>query len=279
MEYGYIPLEDSVKEAFHKNEQVSRTLEYAYDDFALAQIAKKMGKNEDYNSYMERAQNYRNVFDPEVNNMNGRYADGSFADNFTRDQHVSFITEGTPWQYNWYVPHDVEGLMELMGGKEAFNADLDKFFEVGQYWHGNEPSHQIPFLYTYSGQPWKTQKIVANTMNEEYGTGPGGLSGNEDAGQMSAWYVFGALGFYPVCPALPEYRVCGPKFKKITVNLNSGKKLVINAPNYSKENIYIQKMMINGKQHDMNALDHFVLTDGAEIDFEMGNLPTKNEGN
>jgi predicted alpha-1,2-mannosidase len=279
LEYGYIPLEDPVKEAFHKNEQVSRTLEYAYDDFALAQIAKKMGKNEDYNSYMERAQNYRNVFDPEVNNMNGRYADGSFADNFTRDQHVSFITEGTPWQYNWYVPHDVEGLMELMGGKEAFNADLDKFFEVGQYWHGNEPSHQIPFLYTYSGQPWKTQKIVANTMNEEYGTGPGGLSGNEDAGQMSAWYVFGALGFYPVCPALPEYRVCGPKFKKITVNLNSGKKLVINAPNYSKENIYIQKMMINGKQHDMNALDHFVLTDGAEIDFEMGNLPTKNEGN
>lgn len=275
LEYGYIPLEDPVNEAFHKNEQVSRTLEYAYDDFALAQIAEKMGKNDDYNHYMKRAQNYRNVFDTDVNNMNGRYADGNFAGNFTRDQHVSFITEGTPWQYNWYVPHDVEGLMELMGGKEAFNADLDKFFEVGQYWHGNEPSHQIPYLYTYSGQPWKTQEIVANTMNEEYGTGPGGLSGNEDAGQMSAWYIFGALGFYPVCPALPEYRVCGPKFEKITVNLNSGKKLVINAPNYSKENIYIRKMMVNGKQHDMNALDHFVLTDGAEIDFEMGNQPEK----
>jgi predicted alpha-1,2-mannosidase len=279
LEYGYIPLEDPVEEAFHKNEQVSRTLEYAYDDFALAQIAKKMGKNEDYSYYMERAQNYRNVFDPEVNNMNGRYADSTFAGNFTRDQHVSFITEGTPWQSNWYVPHDVDGLMKLMGGKDAFNADLDEFFEVGQYWHGNEPSHQIPYLYTFSGQPWKTQEIVANTMNEEYGTGPGGLSGNEDAGQMSAWYVFGALGFYPVCPASPEYRVCGPIFKKITVKLNSGKKLIINAPGYSKENIYIEKMIVNGKQHDMNVLDHFVLTDGAEIDFKIGNLPNKSEGN
>lgn len=275
LKYGYIPLEDSVKEAFHKNEQVSRTLEYAYDDFALAQIAKKMGKTEDYNYFMKRAQNYRNVFDPSVHNMNGRHADGSFNKNFIRDQHTSFITEGTPWQYNWYVPQDVPGLIKLMGGKEAFNADLDKFFEVGQYWHGNEPSHQIPFLYTYSGQPWKTQKIVANTMNEEYGTGPGGLSGNDDAGQMSAWYVFGALGFYPVCPVLPEYQICGPKFKRIIVNMESGKRLEINAPDYSKENIYIQKITLNGKEYHSNTLNHFDLVKGAKIDFEMGSQPKK----
>jgi len=269
LKYGYIPLEDSVKEAFHKNEQVSRTLEYAYDDFALAQIAKKMGQVADYNYYMKRAQNYRNVFDPKVNNVNGRYADGRFTENFIRDRHVSFITEGTPWQYNWYVPHDVEGLMKLMGGCEAFNSNLDQFFEIGQYWHGNEPSHHTPFLYNYSGQPWKTQKIVASTMNEEYETGPGGLSGNEDGGQMSAWYVFGALGFYPLCPALPEYQVCGPKFKKITVTLPQQKQLVINAPNYSPKNIYIQKLTINGKESSSNALNYFDLVNGAELNFEM----------
>ena len=275
LKYGYIPLEDSVKEAFHKNEQVSRTLEYAYDDFALAQIAKKMGKTEDYNYYIKRSKNYRNVFDSKVNNMNGRHADGSFNQNFVRDQHTSFITEGTPWQYNWYVPQDVNGLIELMGGKDAFNADLDKFFEVGQYWHGNEPGHQIPYLYTYSGQPWKTQKIVANTMNEEYGTGPGGLSGNDDAGQMSAWYVFGALGFYPVCPALPEYQICGPKFRKITITLESGKHVKINAPNYSQQNIYIQSIKLNGKEFNSNTLNHFDLEKGAEIDFDLGDKPKK----
>ena len=275
LKYGYIPLEDPVKEAFHKNEQVSRTLEYAYDDFALAQIAKKMGKTDDYAYYMQRAQNYRNVFDPAVNNMNGRYADSSFSKEFFRDQHMSFITEGTPWQYNWYVPHDVEGLIELMGGRDAFNADLDEFFAVGQYWHGNEPSHHTPFLYNYSGQPWKTQQIVANTMNEEYETGPGGLSGNEDGGQMSAWYVFGALGFYPVCPALPEYQLCGPKFKKITIYLPQQKRLVINAPNYSPENSYIQKLTINRKESKSNALNYFDLAKGAELNFEMGNQPKK----
>ncbi len=275
LKYGYIPVEDPVKEAFHKKEQVSRTLEYAYDDFALAQVAKKMGKTEDYNYYMGRAKNYKNVFDPEVNNVNARHADGSFAKGFTRGQHTPYITEGTPWQYNWYVPHDVEGLIGLMGGRDAFNADLDKFFEVGQYWHGNEPSHQIPFLYTYSGQPWKTQRIVNNTMNEEYGTGPGGLSGNDDAGQMSAWYVFGALGFYPVCPVLPGYQICGPKFNKITVCLNSGKKLEISAPSYSKENIYIQKIKLNGKEYLSNTLGHFDFVSGGKLDFVMGDQPKK----
>jgi len=275
LKYGYIPLEDPVKEAFHVNEQVSRTLEYAYDDYALAQIAAKMGNEEDYNYYLQRSQNYKNVFDPAVNNMNGRYKDGTFSKEFTRDERMSFITEGTPWQYNWYVPHEVDGLIELMGGTAAFNADLDSFFKVGQYWHGNEPSHQTPYLYTYSGQPWKTQKIVANTMEEEYGIGPGGLSGNDDAGQMSAWYVFGALGFYPVCPASPEYSICGPKFNRIIMNLGNGKKLLIESPNYNKENIFIQEMTFNAMKFDKNFISHDLLLKGGHWNIELSNTPMK----
>lgn len=271
LKYGYIPLEDSVKEAFHKGEQVSRTLEYAYDDFALAQVSKKMGKKDDYEYFMKRSQNYRNVFDPSVNNMNGRYADGTFKKDFTRDKHSSFITEGTPWQYNWYVPQDMNGLIGLMGGTEAFNKDLDKFFEVGQYWHGNEPSHQIAFLYNYSGQPWKTQKIVADVMNEEYGIGPGGLSGNDDAGQMSAWYILGAIGFYPVSPVSAEYQICGPKFKKITIKLGNGNELVINAPNYSHKNIYIKGVNLNGEQYKANSFFHEVLMKGGQWNFDLSN--------
>lgn len=273
LKYGYIPLEDSVKEAFHKEEQVSRTLEYAYDDFSLAQIAKKMGKLDDYAYFMKRAQNYRNVFDPAVNNMNGRYADGSFYKNLDRKQFMSFITEGTAWQYNWYVPHDVEGLMELMGGKDGFNKTLDEFFEAGQYWHGNEPSHQIPFLYNYSGQPWKTQKIVAKTMSEEYGIGPGGLSGNEDAGQMSAWYVFGALGFYPVSPSSGNYQLFGPKFTKISVQLGKNKVLNINAPKYTKENIYMGQIKFNNKLFNSVSITHNLLLQGGELYFEMMSAP------
>jgi predicted alpha-1,2-mannosidase len=271
LKYGYIPLEDSVKEAFHDNEQVSRTLEYAYDDFALAQIAKKLDKQDDYAYYMKRAQNYHNVFDPAVNNVNARHANGAFAKEFQRNKEVSYITEGTPWQYNWYVPQDVKGLMELMGGTKAFNKELDDFFKAGQYWHGNEPSHQIAYLYNYSGQPWKTQKIVANTMKEEYGMGPGGLSGNDDSGQMSAWYVLGAIGFYPVCPGLPEYQICGPKFKKVTIKLDSGKSFIINAPNYSPENIYIQGMDINGKKYETFTLPHELLIQGGQFNFDLSN--------
>jgi predicted alpha-1,2-mannosidase len=269
LKYGYIPLEDSVKEAFHDNEQVSRTLEYAYDDFALAQIAKKMGKVDDCCYFMKRSQNYRNVFDPVVHNINARHADGSFNKDFLRDKEISYITEGTPWQFNWFVPQDVKGLIELMGGTEDFNNGLDNFFKADQYWHGNEPSHQIAYLYDYSGQPWKTQKIVANVMKEEYGMGPGGLSGNDDSGQMSAWYILGALGFYPVCPVLPEYQICGPKFKKITIKFDDGKSFIINAPNYSPENIYIQGIELNGKKYESYTLPHDSLIQGGQLNFEL----------
>lgn len=275
LKYGYIPLEDSVKEAFHDNEQVSRTLEYAYDDFALAQIAKKMEKQQDYEYFLKRSQNYRNVFDPAFKNMNGRYTDGSFYKNLDKKKFASFITEGTAWQYNWYVPHDMPGLIELMGGREEFNNILDQFFEAKQYWHGNEPGHQIPFLYNFSGQSWKTQKIVANIMNDEYGIGPGGLSGNEDAGQMSAWYVLGALGFYPVCPASGEYQICGPKFKKITIELGNRKELIISAPGYSGKNIFINQILLDNRKFNSYSITHDLLLKGGKLNFEMTAVPKK----
>jgi predicted alpha-1,2-mannosidase len=273
LKHGFIPLEDPVIEAFHHNEQVSRTLEYAYDDFALAQIAKKMNKKNDYDLFIKRSQFYRNVFDPSVNNMNGRYSNGSFKKDFQRDQRVLYICEGTPWQYNWYVPHDIEGLIKLMGGVKKFNEELDTFFEIGQYWHGNEPSHQIPYTYNYSGQPWKTQKIVAKTMSEEYGVGPGGLSGNEDAGQMSAWYIFGALGFYPVAPALPEYQICGPKFQKITIKLGTGNILEINAPAYTSSSYFIHDILLNNNKHKSYSLSHEIFKKGGKLDFVLSNIP------
>ena len=269
LKYGYIPLEDSVKEAFHQGEQVSRTLEYAYDDFAMAQVAKKMGKNDDYNYFLKRSQNYRNVFDPTVNNMNGRFANGAFTTDFDKNGKMPYITEGTPWQYNWYVPQDVDGLIQLMGGKDKFNKTLDDFFAQGQYWHGNEPGQQIPFLYTWSGQPWKSTKVVREVMKTEYSTGPGGLSGNDDSGQMSAWYIFGAIGFYPVCPTLPGYAITGPIFEKITIRLGNGKTLVITAPGNSEQKCYIKSVRLNGKLINNCKFAHADLINGGLIEYEM----------
>ena len=269
LKYGYIPLEDSVKEAYHSREQVSRTLEYAYDDFALALVAKKMGKDDDYRYFIKRSQNYQNVFDPKVMNMNGRYANGDFLKEFDKNKMVSFMTEGTPWQYNWFVPQDPLGLINLMGGNEKFNQTLDEFFAQGQYWHGNEPGQQIPFLYNYSGQPWKTTREVRHILKTEYDIGPGGLSGNDDSGQISAWYILAAIGFYPVCPVLPEYAVTGPIFPKIIIKLGGGKRLVISAPGTSEKKCYIKSIRFNGKEITNYKLSHFDLIQGGKIDFEM----------
>jgi predicted alpha-1,2-mannosidase len=186
-----------------------------------------------------------------------------------REKFVSFITEGTPWQYNWYVPQDVPGLIEIMGGKDSFNRELDAFFDAGQYWHGNEPGHQVPFLYNYSGQPWRTQKIVDDVLKEEYGNGPGGLSGNDDAGQMSAWYVLGAVGIYPVNPVSGEYQVSGPKFKKISFILDNGKKLVFEAPAYSKKNIYIDNIKINGEEYSSLTVNYKDIMNGGNWLFNL----------
>jgi predicted alpha-1,2-mannosidase len=278
LKYGYIPMEDSVQESFHVKEQVSRTLEYAFDDFALSQVAKKRGDSIHLAELLNRAQNYQNVYSEADSCMRGRYADGTFVADFNKFIRQPYITEGTPYQYTWYVPQDIGGLMQLMGGAEGFNKNLDHFYASGQYWHGNEPGHQIPFLYNYSGQPWKTQQIVSEIMKTEYGSDAGGLSGNDDAGQMSAWYVFAALGFYPVCPSVPEYVISGPRFDKITIQLNNGNAIVINSPGASSGKNYIQSLNVNGQLTDRNFLNHFDLMKGGILNFEMGNQPNKSWG-
>ena len=278
LKYGYIPLEDEVKESYHDEEQVSRTLEYAFDDFALSQIASKRGDVKNAEILKKRALNYQNVYSQADSCVRGRYADGHFTDEFDKFIRMPYITEGTPYQYTWYVPHDMEGLMNLMGGEDGFNANLDRFHAAGQYWHGNEPGHQIPFLYNYSGQPWKTQALVTQIMDTEYITGPGGLSGNDDAGQMSAWYAFAAMGFYPVCPSVPEYIISGPRFDKIKIHLENGNVIDINAKGASTGRNYIQSLKVNGVNTDQNYFNHFDLIKGGVLDFEMGKLPNKKWG-
>ncbi len=276
--YNYIPLEDDVADSFHKKEQVSRTLEYAFDDFGLYQLALIKGDSVHAEILKQRALNYKKVFSPSDLSVRGRYADGTFIEDFDNNIRQSYITEGTPFQYTWFVPHDVQGLMQLMGGQAVFNQKLDELRNTGQYWHGNEPGHHIPFLYNYSGQAWKTQAWVKTIADEEYGNGPGGLSGNDDAGQMSAWYVFASLGFYPVTPSVPQYVISGPRFEKITLELEGGKRLVINAIGADQARPYIQEMRWNGKPYEKTYLQHSDLIQGGVIDFVMGEHPNLNWG-
>lgn len=278
LKYGYIPLEDSVNEAYHTKEQVSRTLEYAYDDYALAQVALKLDKESDYKTLMKRAYNYANVIDPGTGYAQGRYADGRFLKESNAFNFAWFITEGAPCHYTWYVPHDIKGLMNCMGGKEKFIAKLDSMFTEHRYWHGNEPCHQVAFLFNYAGQPWKTQEYVRHIMQTEYMNTPGGLSGNDDAGQMSAWYVFAAMGFYPVCPGTPYYTLASPSFSEVTISLENGKKFTMKARNASEENIYIQSVKLNGKPYSKNYISHTDITSGAKLEFVMGKFPNKEWG-
>ena len=232
LKYGYIPLEDSVKEAFHQQEQTSRTLEYAYDDFCVAQLARLLSDNshgltrtetdfsleEDYKELMRRSENWRNVINPKTGRADGRYAEGAWLGNTDLTSRQPYITEGAVCHYTWYVPQNIPGLIEVMGGREAFTARLDSMFSEGRYWHGNEPCHQVAWLYSLAGKPEKTRQQVTRILQTEYNDTPGGLSGNDDAGQMSAWQVFANLGFYPVCPGTPEYVLGGAQFRQITLN-------------------------------------------------------------
>ena len=279
LQYGYIPLEDHVEEAFHTNEQVSRTLEYAYDDFVLSQVAKALGKTEDYETLSARAQNYRNVIDPRTGYAQGRHADGTFLDDpGNAFSFAKFITEGAPCHYSWYVPQDVYGLMECMGGRDMFVARLDSMFSERRYWHGNEPCHQIIYLYNYAGQPWKTQRQASYVKETEYMDGPGGLSGNDDAGQMSAWYIFSAMGFYPVCPGTPYYMLGSPSFPKMSIALENGKTFTIIAKGVSRENIYIQTAKLNGQPYDKNYITHDDIISGSTLEFIMGPEPNESWG-
>lgn len=269
MALGYIPLEDSVKESFHRGEQVSRSLEYAFDDFALSQIATALGKQDDAELFSRRSKNYRNVFDPARRCVAGRHRDGSFTADFDKMKRMPYITEGTPWQYTWYVPHDVDGLIDLMGGSASFEKELDAFFAAGQYWHGNEPDQQVPFLYTATANPWKTQRVVRQILEDEYSDTPGGLCGNDDAGQVSAWYVFASLGFYPVCPGTMDYAVTAPAFEKVTLHLPKGRVLIIRADGVGERKPYIRSAVLNGRPLSGYHIRHDELMRGGTLHFTM----------
>ena len=258
LQYGYIPLEDPVNEAFHTQEQTSRTLEYAYDDFCVAQMAKALGHDEDYQQLMARSANWRNVINPATGYADGRHADGSWEQNTDLTHRKPYITEGATCHYTWYVPHDVPGLIERLGGQVRFVSKLDSMFTSGRYWHGNEPCHQVPWLFALAGHPEKTRQWVSHILDTEYNDTPGGLSGNDDAGQMSAWQLFAMMGFYPVCPATTEYVLGEPAFRLVTLNLSNGKRFVI-------ENLGGTKPVLNGQPLSRSAIDHRQITAGGAL--------------
>lgn len=272
LKYGYIPLEDSVWDAFHRREQVSRTLEYAFDDFALAQFAKRQGKKDDYNALMKRSQNYRNVFDVKTGYVRGKHADGRWIEPFDPFSKAKFITEGTPFQYTWYVPHDIPGLIDLMGGKNAFLKRLNEFFDGGHYWHGNETDQQAAYLFALAGDELKTQLWVRKIVSEEYGIGPGGLSGNEDAGQMSAWLVCSMIGIYPVCPGKPEFVMGSPSFREICIKPDFNSKMfVIKTSDHQPQSTFVKNRTLNGKPLNGVLLGQSQIVSGGELMMYMTN--------
>ena len=282
---GYIKYMDD-------GQSVSRTLEYAYDDWCIAQMAKKLGKEEDYKYFIERAQYYKNVYDVTTGFMRPRN-DGFLSpfDPFEVNHHY---TEGNSWQYSFYVPQDLSGQMKLLGGKEKLAAFLDSLFSastkltghkqpditglIGQYVHGNEPSHQIAYEYNYAGQPWKTQAMVRRIMNEMYRDQPDGLAGNEDCGQMSAWYIFSALGFYPVCPGSEQYAIGSPIVDKAIIHLEDGKSFTILAKNNNVQNVYINSAKLNGKEYTKSFLTFDDIIKGGTFELEMNNAPNTKWG-
>ncbi len=275
LKYGYVPLEDPVADAFHKNEQVSRTLEYAFDDHALAVVAAGLGKTADEKILTQRSKNYQKVIDPGTGLARGRYANGTWITPYHPQQKESYITEGTPQQYTFYVPHDVKGLAKAMGGDQALERHLDTLFNAGEYWHGNEPGQQIPFLYNYTNSPWKTQLRVDQIMQDEYTDGPGGLSGNDDAGQVSAWYVFAAMGMYPVNPASDEYLLTSPSFRTCTIGLPGQKKFIVNCHGQQQGAIYIDHIVHNGRTYTKGFITHQMIRNGGTLDIYLSKTPNR----
>lgn len=294
---GYVPYNVGI------NENVARTLEYAYDDWCIYQLGKALGKSKkELKPFRERAMNYRNVFDKETNLMRGRNEDGTFQSPFNPLKWGDAFTEGNSWHYTWSVFHDPEGLMALMGGKEVFVQMLDSVFAVpplfdesyygsviheiremqimnmGNYAHGNQPIQHMIYLYDYAGQPWKTQYWIREVMDRMYNANPDGYCGDEDNGQTSAWYVFSAMGFYPVCPGTDQYIIGTPYFKNITVKLPDGKKIIFAADNISGENRYINSLALNGQTYTRNYFTHADLTAGATVRYQMSASPNKQRG-
>jgi len=273
LRYGFIPLEDDVLDAFHQREQVSRTLEYAYDDYLVAEFAHSLAKETDAKRIRPRAENWRNVFDPSVGFVRGRHKDGSWSEPFQPGGRYTYITEGVPWQYSFFVPQNVSGLIQAMGGEQAFISKLDGLFQSKLYEQGNEPSHHIAYLYDYAGAASKTQSHVREVMQSEYRIGPDGLSGNDDAGQMSAWYVLSAMGFYPVCPGKPVYALGSPIFTRIMIHQPNGKDFTISAPEASDENKYIQSAQLNGQNYQRFEIAHKDIVTGSTLKLILGSEP------
>jgi predicted alpha-1,2-mannosidase len=272
--YGYIPLEDPVAEAFHHGEQVSRTLEYSFDDAMIARLGAALGHKDDAATLAKRSGNWKNVIDPETKLARGRHEDGSWVTPFVYDKWVSYITESNAYQYTFYVPHDVDGLISTLGGNSAFVAKLDGLFDKHLYDPGNEPGHHIPYLYDQAGAAWKTQERIASLI-AVYNDTPKGLPGNDDAGQMSAWWIFSSLGFYPVAPGIPEYWIGAPLFSTATMRLPGGKAFTVTAKNVSAQNIYIQSVMLNGKPLATPRISHEAIVGGGTLAFVMGPQPNR----
>jgi predicted alpha-1,2-mannosidase len=294
---GYVPYDVNI------HENAARTLEYAYDDFSIYTLGKALGKPaSEIDIYKKRAMNYKNLYDPSIRLMRGKNKDGSWETPFNPFKWGDAFTEGNSWHYTWGVFQDVQGLIDMMGGKKNFVAKLDSVFtlppvfddsyygftiheiremqiaDMGQYAHGNQPIQHMIYLYGYAGEPWKTQYWARETMNRMYKATPDGYCGDEDNGQTSAWYVFSAIGFYPVCPVSGQYVLGAPLFKKVTINLEDGKQLVINSPKNSADNKYVSTMTYNGKPYDLNYVNHLDLMKGAIINMDMSQTPNKTRG-
>jgi predicted alpha-1,2-mannosidase len=278
-----------------ENESVSKTLEYAYDDWCIAQLSSTLRDTDGAFQFRRRARFYRNLFDSDTGFMRGRLADGSwrtpFSPRFSEHRNDDY-TEGNAWQYTWYVPHDVKGLINLMGGNEAFIAKLDELFEqsseieganaspdisglIGQYAHGNEPSQHIAYLYCYARAPWKTQERVRQITDTLYDSSPEGLPGNEDCGQMSAWYILSTIGFYPVNPADGNYVIGTPHYERVSIAVGEGKTFTVEAPGASSTNKYIQSATLNGRAFQRCYITHAEVAAGGTLRFVMGPEPNR----
>ena len=289
---GWVPCDE-------EDESLSKTLEYAYDDWSIAQMAKALGKHDDYDYFMKRSASFKNIYDPEMGWMHSKDSHGNWRANF--DPHLfgggnklQDVTEASSSQYSWFVPQDVPGLISLMGGNDKFVEKLDSLFNakqsdafkselsandlrgcIGEYWHGNEPSHHVIYLYCYAGKPWKAAERLHQVVSTQYGSGPGSLCGNDDCGQMSAWYMFTCMGFYPVCPASDYYVIGAPQIPSAVMHLSNGKEFSMTAENISDQNIYVQSVKLNGKNWDSPFLPCKELQHGGKIEFVLGPQPSQ----
>ncbi|MFI2742554.1 GH92 family glycosyl hydrolase [Zhouia sp. PK063] len=291
IKYGYVPEDKS-------DASVSKTLEYAFDDWTIAQLAKTAGDTKTEEEYLKRSKSYEKVYDPSIGFMRPKLADGSFKKEFDPlDTHGQGFIEGNAWNYGLYVPQNIDHMIEMMGGKEKFSQHLDSLFTmelddkyiekneditrdgiIGNYVHGNEPSHHIPYLYDWTGEPYKTQHTVRMVLDKMYLNKVDGLCGNDDAGQMSAWYIFSALGFYPVIPGSDEYALGSPLVKNAKLKLENGNTFTVSTENQSRENVYVEKVTLNGKELTTPFIKHADITSGGELKFYMSSTPNKEFG-